>query len=112
MTVYPVSDSFTHSQPNDTWQLDALARYERRLELGLHISDDARQWLHKPSQLARLTFWLELLHHADVDGIADPQRLHSWRLFDTARKRDYLLNMLEQHGLIERLPGGRLQVLS
>jgi hypothetical protein len=119
MTVYPVVDSHStfsphKTQPNDaqTWQLDALARYERRLELGRHLSDDARQWLHKPSQLARLTLWLELLHKADIDGVCDVARLHSWQLFDTARKRDYVLNCLESYGLVNRLEQTRVQVVS
>jgi len=113
MTVYAVSEPlYTHSQPNDAqrWALDHLARYERRLELGRHVDPTAYQWLTKPSQLQRLTFWLELLHKADVDGVCDVTRLHSWALFDTQRKRDYLLTMLESYGLVQRLTSTRVQV--
>ena len=115
MAVYAVSDSlYTQTQPNDadTWERDALAKYERRLELGRHVNEAARQWLCKPSQLPRLTFWLELLHNADIDGTCDPTHLHSWTLFDTPRKREYLLAMLEHHQLVRRLDGNQLQVLA
>ena len=113
MTVYPVESPYLspHNATNaQTWQLDALARYEWRLELGLHVNEQARQWLHKPSQLARLTLWLELLHRADVDGVCDVATLTSWQLFDTERKRGYLLRMLEHHQLVTRLEATRVQV--
>jgi hypothetical protein len=113
VTVYAVeTDVLSNPTHQNSWQLDALARYERRLELGMHLPSDAHQWLHKPSQLARLTLWLELLHKADVDGVCDVARLHSWALFDTQRKRDYLLSCLESYGLVTRLEGTRLQVVS
>lgn len=95
-----------------SWALEYASKLERRLELGQHLDDAARQWLHKPSQLPRLALWLELLHKADVDGVCDVAILDSWQHFDTQRKRDYLLSMLEQHGLVVRLEGTRVQVVS
>lgn len=114
MTVYNAVNPFlSHSQPNDAhvWALDHAARLERRLELGRCVSDDARQWLHKPSQLQRHLLWLELLHRADVDGCCDVALLHSWQLFPTQRKKDYLLRMLESYGLVTRLSSTRVQVV-
>lgn len=94
----------------DSWAL--AAKFERRLELGRHVLDDAHQWLHKPSQLPRLALWLELLQRADIDGVCDVAKLHTWALFDTQRKRDYLLGCLESYGLVQRLEGTRVQVVS
>lgn len=113
MAVYPVNGLHLSQQNADntpTLTLEQAAKLERRIELGRHVPDEAHEWLHKPSQLPRLTFWLELLHRADVDGICDVATLATWRLFDTWRKRDYLLRMLEGYGLIERLTAERVQV--
>lgn len=113
MTVYAVNGLRLSQQSANnppTLTLEQAAKLERRIELGRHVPDEAHDWLNKPSQLPRLAFWLELLHRADIDGVCDLAVLATWRFFDTQRKRDYLLRMLEEHELIERLSTERVRV--
>lgn len=113
MTVYAVkSNAFSHStHDNPTWLLDRAARYERRLERGRIVDSDTRAWLLKPSQLERWALWCELVAFADVDGIAQLDQLAALAWFDTQRRRGYVLDQLEQRGLIERVDCERVRVL-
>ena len=85
-----------------------LAEHMLRLDAAVHrgkrLDADVYAWLAK--QPERLAAWLELCHHADLEGRASIAQLYSWQKFFNARQRRYLLQKLQEHGLVDVIEPG------
>ncbi len=95
---------------SDAKLLDYAATLERRVERGRHLDDAVSTWLLRMPVWWAL--WLEMLQHANDQGVVCVDNLKAWAWLDTKRKRRYFVRTLADFGVIEELEHGKVRLLA